>query len=80
MNQIEDSIRRVAGDLMNSKYSIALTGAGMSTESGVPDFRGRWNLDQRSGSGKKSISNIFQIRIRSWRILEGQDQQPFSVG
>lgn len=40
MNQIEDSIRRAAGDLMNSKYSVALTGAGISTESGVPDFRG----------------------------------------
>jgi NAD-dependent deacetylase len=33
-------IQRAAKDLVNSKYAIALTGAGISTESGVPDFRG----------------------------------------
>lgn len=33
-------IERAARDLLNSKYAIALTGAGISTESGIPDFRG----------------------------------------
>lgn len=33
-------IERAARDLINSKYAVALTGAGMSTESGIPDFRG----------------------------------------
>lgn len=33
-------IERAARDLVNSRYAIALTGAGMSTESGIPDFRG----------------------------------------
>ena len=37
---MEEMIRRAARDLVNSKYAIALTGAGMSTESGIPDFRG----------------------------------------
>ena len=37
---MEQLIERAARDLFNSKYAIALTGAGMSTESGVPDFRG----------------------------------------
>ncbi len=33
-------IGRAARDLINSKYAVVLTGAGMSTESGIPDFRG----------------------------------------
>ncbi|MBA7504416.1 NAD-dependent protein deacetylase [subsurface metagenome] len=37
---MEELINRAAKDLVESKYAIALTGAGMSTESGIPDFRG----------------------------------------
>ena len=37
---MEQLIERVAKDLLNSRYAIALTGAGISTESGIPDFRG----------------------------------------
>lgn len=37
---MKDLIKKAAEDLKNAKYAIALTGAGISTESGVPDFRG----------------------------------------
>jgi len=37
---MEELVERAARDLINSNYAIALTGAGMSTESGIPDFRG----------------------------------------
>jgi len=37
---IENLIERAAKELLDSKYAIALTGAGISTESGIPDFRG----------------------------------------
>ncbi len=33
-------IKRAARDLVKSEFAIALTGAGMSTESGIPDFKG----------------------------------------
>ena len=37
---MEQAIERAARDLVGSEYAIALTGAGISTESGIADFRG----------------------------------------
>jgi NAD-dependent deacetylase len=40
MKVSSDIITRAARDLVNARYAIALTGAGVSTESGIRDFRG----------------------------------------
>lgn len=43
----KENIRKAAKLLLNSKHAIVLTGAGISTESGIPDFRsegGIWEL------------------------------------
>ena len=48
---MEDLIERAAKDLVESEYAIALTGAGMSTESGIPDFRGPkgiWTMNKEA--------------------------------
>ena len=48
---MEGLIKRAAKDLAESKYAIALSGAGMSTESGIPDFRGPkglWTLNKEA--------------------------------
>ena len=37
-------IQRAAKDILNSKKTIAFTGAGISVESGIPDFRGAQGL------------------------------------
>jgi NAD-dependent deacetylase len=39
MNAIEEKIRKLAKLILNSNNIVALTGAGMSTESGIADFR-----------------------------------------
>jgi len=36
---VEDGIRRVAELILDSRHALALTGAGISTPSGIPDFR-----------------------------------------
>ncbi|KKN20581.1 hypothetical protein LCGC14_0934150 [marine sediment metagenome] len=41
VKQIErENIKKAALFLQQSKNAVALTGAGISTESGIPDFRG----------------------------------------
>ena len=40
-------IQRAAKDILNSKRTIAFTGAGISVESGIPDFRGAQGLWQK---------------------------------
>jgi NAD-dependent deacetylase len=42
---VSEEARRLADLLLEAEYAVALTGAGMSTESGIPDFRspgGTW--------------------------------------
>ena len=35
----DEKIKKIVELILNSKYVVALTGAGISTESGIPDFR-----------------------------------------
>ena len=66
------SIPDVAGWIGDARSVVALTGAGISTESGIPDFRGPngvWTRDPRA----ERLSNIgyyiadAQVRRESWR-------------
>jgi len=48
MENLPDKIKMIAGLLRKSNYAVVLTGAGVSTESGIPDFRspgsGLWTM------------------------------------
>ena len=44
---MKDLIHRAAGDLVRSTNAVALTGAGISVESGIPPFRGKGGLWER---------------------------------
>ncbi|MEM2465080.1 MAG: NAD-dependent deacylase [Candidatus Bathyarchaeia archaeon] len=59
---MESLIKRVAEKLTISKYAIALTGAGVSTESGIPDFRGPsgiWTLNPEAERKAYQMYNLF---------------------
>jgi len=59
---MDELIKKAAIDLINSKYAIALTGAGISTESGIPDFRGPdgiWTKDPEAERRSYEVYDLF---------------------
>ncbi|MEH7226663.1 NAD-dependent deacylase [Bacillus sp. JJ1566] len=60
-----EEVRTLATWLQNSKYITILTGAGMSTESNIPDFRskdGWWkNIDPRTVATTDALHNNYEI-------------------
>lgn len=65
---MEDLIYRVADCLARAKNAVALTGAGISTESGIPDFRSPGGLWTRVDPGEFSIDRFLQNPARFWRL------------
>lgn len=61
---MEEVFRRVARDLVNSRYAIALTGAGISTESGIPDFRGPNGIWTRNPKAEREAYEAYDKLLR----------------
>jgi NAD-dependent deacetylase len=66
---IEDSIARAAELFIGARHPIALTGAGISTPSGIPDFRspdtGLW-----SKADPMAVASIFTFRTQPEAFYE----------
>ena len=60
MKVMEQPIARAARDLVESKYAIALTGAGLSTESGIPDFRGPSGIWTKNPEAERRAYQSYQ--------------------
>jgi len=69
---LETTIQQVAGWLRDSRSTVVLTGAGISTESGIPDFRGPNGLWTKNPGAEKAatLQNYLadrEVRVRAWR-------------
>jgi len=68
---MEDLIERAARELIRSRYAVALTGAGISTESGIPDFRGPsgiWNKNPEAERMAYISYEQFLENPKSWWV------------
>lgn len=70
--ELDQAIRQVADWLRASASTVVLTGAGISTESGIPDFRGPNGLWTKNPGAEKAatLQNYLadrDLRVRTWR-------------
>jgi NAD-dependent deacetylase len=80
----EFDLDEVAGWLRDAQQIVVLTGAGISTESGIPDFRGPQGLWTKNPDAEKTAQLRYylsdpEVRVRSWenRLSSGMwDAQP----
>lgn len=59
MTPLEERIEKLAQWIFEAKYVVLFTGAGISTESGLPDFRGPDGLWTRQAEGLPARSRPF---------------------
>jgi NAD-dependent deacetylase len=68
-------IREAAQIIVNSKLTLALTGAGISVESGIPDFRGAGGLWSKYDPAEyASIAAFRQNPERVWNMLREMEE------
>jgi len=59
MKDLEERIKKLAQWMFESKYLVVFTGAGISTESGLPDFRGPDGIWTRQEKGLPTKTRPF---------------------
>lgn len=66
---LDDKIRQAAELIKNSKYIVAFTGAGISVESGIPDFRSPGGLWERYDPNEYAhISTFLTYPEKYWEM------------
>ncbi len=63
-------IERAAKTILNSKYAIAYTGAGISVESGIPPFRGANSLWEKYDPKILDLSYFTANPKDSWEVIK----------
>jgi NAD-dependent deacetylase len=82
---LEELISRAAADIVRSSYAIALTGAGISTESGIADFRGPqgvWTLNPEAERRAYRSYEEFSKDPKAWweNAVAGIDRRRNPLG
>jgi len=67
-NQVEELMKRAARDLVDSKHAIALTGAGISTESGIPDFRGPSGIWTKNPEAERKAYRSYESFLENPKV------------
>ena len=68
----ENQLAEIAGWLRDARRVVALTGAGISTESGIPDFRGPNGIWTKDPAAEKTATLQYymgdpEVRRRAWQ-------------
>ncbi|MEB3765636.1 MAG: NAD-dependent protein deacylase [Desulfurococcales archaeon] len=63
-----DLVEEAAEILAGSRHAIVLTGAGISTASGIPDFRGKDGLWRKIPSYKFTIEYFMENPMEVWKL------------
>lgn len=67
----EEDIKRLAKDILGSKKTVVLTGAGMSVESGIPTFRGTGGLWEKYNPEEYGhITTLRHHPEKAWIMLK----------
>ena len=67
---MEDLYRKAAEIIKESKYLIALTGAGISVESGIPDFRSAGGLWEKYTPAEYATIDAFRADpAKVWQMI-----------
>ncbi len=76
MGNLEQQIEKAASLVAEAKKIVVFTGAGVSTESGIPDFRGPEGLWSRYDPEDFTIERFLsdrEVRKKHWQLLTGNE-------
>ena len=73
---MDELIQKAAKDLSSAKNVAALTGAGISVESGIPPFRGKGGLWERYDPGEFAIDALMRDPAKVWKLFVKELKEP----